>query len=424
MGACLGGETHPIFSKYNLGPLIGKGAFSKIYEVENITRSNRGQKRALKITNLKLVDDKAREALRKEIQILESCNHEHIVNLYENYQIENKMWMVLDLCKGGALFEQIRETYQNKNTGFSERQAAKVIFQVASALKYLHALNIVHRDLKPENIMFLNKDMSLEKINVKIIDFGLAVQSEQKLHQPCGTPNYIAPEIVKNEPYHSAVDIWALGVILYFLLSGTNPFLGAYVNNQELYKSIKKAKVTFPEKHWRKVSEESKDLIQHMLQKRTQKRYTAEKILNHPWIKGNKINGADGEFGLEYYDTFRQNVTLDKLRRGVRAILTLNKLVAVWEEEQSQASRNLGHTHSSIPYNESSPETPPPHLVASQVKPSEPSTPDVDALAVTPEVPEVGKSQIVKTLNVPLGDFDDALTPSASTSVSQAYVKN
>jgi len=392
-------DPHPVYSKYKLGTRINSGAFSKIHIIVGFTKDNKGQERALKITNLRDQDETVKEALRREIDILQICDHPHIIKLYEHHQHEAKMWMVLDICKGGALFDQITKI----GSDFSERVAAKIIFQIASALEHIHNLNIVHRDLKPENIMFQDdiNDLNFDKIQMKIIDFGLAVQSEDPLMQQCGTPSYISPEIVNNRSYHAPVDIWALGVILYILLSGTWPFQGSVADKSTLYKSIRRAHVPFPEENWRKVSLESQDLIKQMLEKKAKDRITAKEIKNHPWIQGNCVEEQGMQLGMQFQDTFRRNVTMDRLRKGVRAVMTLNKLVAVWEEEQG-----IDATMSTaIP------------------KTSNASTPDIAPLATTFSGDIIEQDEVTHFSRSKSGNLsEDAITPSSSTSVPQMNV--
>jgi len=396
-------DPHPVYSKYKLGKRINGGAFSKINVITGLTKENKGQERALKITKLAGRDEMVKEALRREIDILQICGHPHIIRLYEHHQHESKMWMVLDICKGGALFDQIIKV----GSDFSERVAAKIIFQIASALEHIHSLDIVHRDLKPENIMFQDdvSDLNFDKVQMKIIDFGLAVQSKEPLTQQCGTPSYIAPEIVNNRSYHAQVDVWALGVILYIILSGTWPFQGSVADKSILYKNIRRAHVPFPEENWRKISLESQDLIKQMLEKKAKERITSGKIKDHPWIQGNYVEEEGMELGMQFEDTFRRNVTMDRLRKGVRAVMTLNKLVAIWEEEKGLDATVTAELPTA--------------------KTSNASTPDVPPLATTfsgdiIEQDEVTstKSSRSKSRNL----SEDAITPSSSTSVPQMNV--
>jgi len=377
-----------------MGKRIDKGAFSLVTIVKGITPETEGLTRALKTTVLKQHDEKAKEALSREIALLKQCNHENIIALYEHYQHANKMWMVLDLCAGGSLFSQI-----GNFANFSERVASKIIYQIASGLEYMHSKNIIHRDIKPENIMFCSDvKENFDNVMVKIIDFGLAVQSEEPLKMSCGTPSYIAPEIASGTPYHVKVDVWALGIVLYKLLSGgIAPFRGANRDKKILFANIRKAPVEFPDDRWAQVSDESQDLILKMLTKRAKHRISSEDILTHPWITG---NSSDSILGFEFQDTFRRNLTMEKLRKGVRAVMTLNKLVSVWEEENQNGRRELAVSES---------------LDIPQKQSSNASTPDTLAIppASTPEgsTVEAAPLSISKSRN---GSMEDAVTPSSS----------
>jgi len=229
--------------------------------------------------------------------------------------------MVQDLLSGGELFDRIIE-----QTFFSEKEAARVIKQIASALVYLHDLNIVHRDLKPENLLLTDK--SKDDYDVKIIDFGLAKQSTEKMNMPCGTPGYVAPEILKRKKYHKEVDVWSLGVITYILLCGFPPFVDDGNNLKSLYKQIRKGSYSFPDKYWKNISDDAKNLIKNMLEVNVKKRFTARQVLDHDWAKrtapGTTLRG-------HFIDALRRHQTVEKLRKGVQVIIALKKLQHLFE---------------------------------------------------------------------------------------------
>jgi len=262
------------------------------------------------------------DALRNEVVILSKIKHSNVVKLWESFETEDKIYMVQDLLSGGELFDRIiQQTY------FSESEAAKCISQVTSALVYLHKLNIVHRDLKPENLLLTN---NTDDYNVKIIDFGLAKCSSEPMNMPCGTPGYVAPEILKRKPYHKSVDIWSLGVIMYILLCGFPPFHEENGDLKKLYKQIRAGKYTFPPKFWKSISNDAKDLIKRMLTVRPSQRITAEQILKDVWLEKAPTQALEGG----YVENLRRHQAVEKLKRGVRVVLALRKIIAVFENDR------------------------------------------------------------------------------------------
>jgi len=316
MGACLGGgpEGNPIFKKYELHEKLGSGTFATVRRV--VQKSDQSIQKALKITSLRNLKDEEVEALKNEVVILGKCSHANVVKLHESFITADKIYMVQDLLSGGELFDRIIE-----QTFFSEKEAAKVVSQIASALEYLHERDIVHRDLKPENLLLTDKS---ENYSVKIIDFGLAKQSKDLMSMPCGTPGYVAPEILKRRKYHKEVDIWSLGVITYILLCGFPPFHDDGNNLKNLYKQIRAGKYSFPKKYWANISKEAILLIKKMLQVKPRNRISASKLLNDKWIKSTAPQITGNIDGLG--SSLRKTRAITKLRKGVRIIMALQKL--------------------------------------------------------------------------------------------------
>lgn len=199
------------------------------------------------------------------------------MKLYEIYEDDNYFYMVLELMTGGELFQRIVEADH-----FSERQAADTIRPVVDALHYCHALNVAHRDLKPENLLYASKDPGAV---IKISDFGLArFVSDSNMTTMCGTPGYVAPEIIIGKGYDKAVDYWSVGVILYIMLCGSPPFYSE--NNNELFDLIVKGKFDFPSPAWDSISNEAKDYIKGLLTIDPHKRLNYERAIQHPWLNG------------------------------------------------------------------------------------------------------------------------------------------
>jgi calcium-dependent protein kinase len=189
------------------------------------------------------------------VKILTKLDHPNIVKYYETYDDNKYMYLVMEYCDGGELFDKIAS---QKNQTFSEAEACVYMTKLFQAINHCHASNIVHRDIKPENIM-IGKDKEL-----KLIDFGLskAKNEKGKLHTIAGTPFYMAPEVLDGG-YSYKADIWSLGVLLYILLSGYLPFQGDGRN--EVFAKILGGQYHFNHKEFAQVSEEGKDLIRKLL---------------------------------------------------------------------------------------------------------------------------------------------------------------
>ena len=268
------GETKgKLLDSYEVLTQLGKGGYGKVYKVKNIKT---GEIRACK--HLSKQNVKNLEKFRREIEILKKMDHPNIIKLYEVYESERSLYLVMELCNGGEIFDRIIEHIQNKKM-YSEKDSAKIFEQVMSCIQYCHNKNICHRDLKPENLLYLNAG-SEENNRIKVIDFGLS-QACDRLKTKVGTAYYVSPEILSGN-YTQLCDIWSAGVILYILLSGDPPFNGP--NDNYIYTKISQMKFSFPENKWKNISNDAKDLICHMLVPESE-RYTAEQVLAHPWFK-------------------------------------------------------------------------------------------------------------------------------------------
>ncbi|SOS80489.1 calcium-dependent protein kinase 5 [Plasmodium sp. gorilla clade G1] len=255
---------------------LGKGSYGNV--VKAVSKRT-GQQRAIKIIEKKKIHNI--ERLKREILIMKQMDHPNIIKLYEVYEDNEKLYLVLELCDGGELFDKIV-----KYGSFSEYEAYKIMKQIFSALYYCHSKNIMHRDLKPENILYVD---NTEDSPIQIIDWGFASKcmNNHNLKSVVGTPYYIAPEILRGK-YDKRCDIWSSGVIMYILLCGYPPFNGK--NNDEILKKVKKGEFVFDSNYWARVSDDAKDLICQCLNYNYKERIDVEQVLKHRWFKKFKSN--------------------------------------------------------------------------------------------------------------------------------------
>ncbi len=295
---------------------LGSGSYGKVYRVENkITKEIRACK---ELAKKKIAD---LDKFNLEISIMSKCDHPSIIKLYEIYEDDRKIYLIMEECCGGELFDRILSRIESGNM-YSEKQAAIIFKQLMSAVAYCHSQGICHRDLKPENILFLTKD---ENSPIKVIDFGLSKifgeikpidekkkQKKKDMSTRVGTAYYVSPEVLKGN-YDEKCDVWSAGVILYILLSGDPPFNGE--DDNAIYRAISKKKYDFPDSQWKNISKEAKDLIKHMMCE-PDKRYTAKQVLDDPWVVKEAPNAKDALKDLNI-QTLKKYRTEHKLKKAV-----------------------------------------------------------------------------------------------------------
>jgi calcium-dependent protein kinase len=268
----IGSKLYNINNDYIIGEEIGRGAHGKVFKCVHKQTS---QTRAIKVIQKSSVSDY--ETFITEISILKDLDHPNIVKIIETFECARLCHLVLEYYNGGDLFDRII-----KDRRFSELKASLIMRSLLSAVRYFHIMKVCHRDLKPENCLYIS---TADDSDIKIIDFGLsAITSEtEALHDPQGTPYYLAPEVLMGS-YNQKADCWSLGVILYMLFSGTPPFNGS--TNEEILLSVYNASLNFRKKAFRAVSPAAKDLISRLLMKDPEYRISAEEAFNHVWISG------------------------------------------------------------------------------------------------------------------------------------------
>ena len=260
---------------YEIKEKIGRGKFGLIKLGIN---KKTGKKVAIKIMNKKDMTNQDLELARTETEILKICQHPNIIQLYDVFENVKYFYLIMEYCPGGDLFSYLEQ----RNFRLPEDQAAKFMHKMCAAVYYIHSYGIAHRDLKPENVLMTSKD---DDADLRILDFGLSkiIGPEEKCTEPYGTLSYVAPEVLLDIPYGKEVDLWALGVITYLMLSGSLPF-----DDKHSEEVIAKKTVTEPPPYkgniWKKISKEAKNFVERLLEKDPEKRMNIKEALRHEWF--------------------------------------------------------------------------------------------------------------------------------------------
>ena len=318
---------------YEVLKQLGKGGYGKVYRVKNLKT---GEIRACK--HLSKLSIKNLPKFEREINILKKSDHPNIIKLYEIFESKRSLYLIMEECKGGEVFDKIIEHIQNKKM-YTEKDAANMFQQMMSAVEYCHNNGICHRDLKPENLLYLNQGPEINN-PIKVIDFGLSqvISPDRKLKTKVGTAYYVAPEILKGS-YTEKCDIWSAGVILYIFLSGDPPFNGP--NDNAIYNKISKLKFDYPDKKWSKISNEAKDLINHMIAPEKQ-RYNAKQVLSHPWLtNAYKYNLNNLNFDPIFFKDYAKSTLIKKIalifiasRLDENEIVNLKNIFAAFDKHK------------------------------------------------------------------------------------------
>lgn len=320
------GSFKQIQAKYTINPeVLGTGNFGKVFLAQ--WTANPNIKVAIKALSKAKIENQI-DLIREEIKILSKLDHPNIIRYYETYESDKYMYLVMEYCNGGELFEKLT---RNGDSTFSEKDAAAIMRKLFLAINHCHSNNIAHRDIKPENIMYSTNGDTQE---IKLIDFGLSKQaknSKQNLGTVVGTPYYVAPEVLEGV-YGMECDLWSLGVVLYILLSGYLPFSAN--NHIEVFEKVRRANYTFKQNEWKSVSDEAKDLITKLLCKDIKKRLTASKALEHPWFKSTE-KFAELKLDPHVMNTLKEYKGISKLKKEA-----LNVLVKAMNESEIEHLRH------------------------------------------------------------------------------------
>ncbi|KAH8415034.1 hypothetical protein KR215_000369 [Drosophila sulfurigaster] len=274
-----------IRDNYILGNLIGDGNFAVVLRVQE---RQTGLPYALKIIDKSKCKGKE-HYIDAEVRVMKKLQHPHIISLIMDVDQLTNMYLVLEYVSGGDLFDAITQV-----TRFSESQSRTMIRHLGSAMSYLHSMGIVHRDIKPENLL-VELDEAGNVVQLKLADFGLACEVTEPLYAVCGTPTYVAPEILLEVGYGLKIDVWAAGIILYILLCGFPPFVAPDNQQEPLFDAIISGVYEFPDPYWSDIGDGVRDLIANMLQSDPDVRFTSEDILDHYWTMVDEENCGAGD---------------------------------------------------------------------------------------------------------------------------------
>mmetsp|Transcript_24756 Transcript_24756/g.58118 ORF Transcript_24756/g.58118 Transcript_24756/m.58118 type:complete len:366 (-) Transcript_24756:870-1967(-) len=299
---------------YKLGNQLGEGAFSVVKEGQNRATGN---SYAIKIVTKAKLSKEDEVALKDEIDVLKDMKHKHIIRLYDVFEEPQHYFMVTEKMMGGELFDRIvQKSYYN------EKEARDTCMILFSAIHHCHKMKVAHRDLKPENLLLTSEN---DDSDIKIADFGFAkrVTKPKSLTTQCGTPGYVAAEILEGKPYDTQADMWSIGVIVYILLGGYPPFIES--NQRTLFRKIRKGQYEFHEEYWGQVSEDAKDLIRNLLTVDPDDRFDSNTALANKWIGADAKTLASLDLATNLAKFKKTNATR-KFKAAVNTVMAANKL--------------------------------------------------------------------------------------------------
>eukprot|EP01129_Flabellula_baltica_P011574 TRINITY_DN509_c0_g1_i2.p1 TRINITY_DN509_c0_g1~~TRINITY_DN509_c0_g1_i2.p1 ORF type:complete len:404 (+),score=80.43 TRINITY_DN509_c0_g1_i2:517-1728(+) len=281
---------------YVLGKELGAGATATVFKA---VKRDTLEEFAVKRLNTKALDQRAVEKLKSEIEIMSKLKSSYIIELFEHYQDADYVYMTQELAKHGELFDYVADRGH-----LPELEGSTVITQILKGVRYLHLKGIAHRDLKLENILVTDT----ENLTVKISDFGLSKNfSDGILSTACGTPEYVAPEVLLSVPYDQSADIWSIGVITFMILSGKPPFYGA--DNHEIFSRILANDYHFMGRVWRNVSRNAKQFIEALLASDPEERPTAVQCLTAPWFTKMESQRKKDKLEINFYNSINTAFT-------------------------------------------------------------------------------------------------------------------
>mmetsp|Transcript_13857 Transcript_13857/g.31452 ORF Transcript_13857/g.31452 Transcript_13857/m.31452 type:complete len:505 (+) Transcript_13857:23-1537(+) len=288
---------------------LGQGSYGSVSKCTNkLTKSTRA------IKTIQKAQMKNTDRFKMEISIMKKMDHPNIIKLYETFDDARNIYLIMELCTGGELFDRIIDSGH-----FTEKEAAIVMQHIFRAIYYMHGIKICHRDLKPENFLFTTKE-SIEKSILKIIDFGLAHEfgPDTVLTTKAGTPYYVSPQVLAGK-YDQTADLWSCGVIMYVLLCGYPPFHGD--TDADVLAKVRLGSFKFADEDWTNVSEDAKNLIRMLLKLSPSDRYTAEQALNHIWVTNTAPKAKDVSLSSGLVNNLRTFRSQNKLKKAALHVI-------------------------------------------------------------------------------------------------------
>ncbi|XP_052827482.1 calcium/calmodulin-dependent protein kinase type 1 [Octopus bimaculoides] len=321
-------SVKPGSSDVSIISLHFRGAFSEVVLAED--KLEKGKFVAVKCIDRHGLRGKE-ESLENEIQVLRRLKHPNIVQLLDVFEDKQRVFLVMELVTGGELFDRIVE-----KGSYTERDASALIKQVLEGVDYMHERGVVHRDLKPENLLYYS---AADDSKIMISDFGLSKTEESGIMATaCGTPGYVAPEVLAQQPYGKEVDCWSIGVIAYILLCGYPPFYDEH--DAELFRQILRAEYEFDSPYWDEISKSATDFIKNLMCKDATMRYTCKQALAHPWISGN--TALDKNIHASVSAQMKKNFAKIKWKQAYNATAVIRQMkkLAMSREDNNSCDHN------------------------------------------------------------------------------------
>ncbi|ETW00903.1 CAMK/CAMK1 protein kinase [Aphanomyces invadans] len=313
--------------KYVLGGTLGEGSYAIVKKARN---KETGESYAVKVFKKEGLSEQDERDIQTEVAILGRLNHPNVLNLVDFFSEPKYYYIVTDLCEGGELFDRISQL-----SYYTEKEARDLVKVLLTAIDYCHDHGVVHRDLKPENILMINKT---DNASIKIADFGFAKEALNGLTTTCGSPEYVAPEIISrsdaSQTYGTPVDIWSIGVITYVLLGGYTPFHDE--NQNVLFDNICHGQFYFYSPDWDEISDDAKEFLKLALTVDPAKRPTAKQLLKDPWIVDENVSIYQLSSVQEKLPML--NTSRNKFKAAVNATVLVNRFRKVSTDEPKHAS--------------------------------------------------------------------------------------
>ena len=318
-----------VLKDLDIGEIIGSGSAGTVKLAVHIPT---GLQVAVKVIPKRkfFMNKKLEETTNRELAMLDRIaefEHPHIVRTYGYINDPDNVYIVLELCEGGELLEELEHI-----GSYTEHDAATIVYNIVETLGYLHHRGIVHRDIKPENLLLKKKG---DPDTIKLADFGLAniLEGKDSLQTVCGSPAYMAPEVHNMENYDEKVDMWSIGVMLFLLLSGSLPFLPP-----RLVEKAERQDYEFSGKLWSGVSDAAKDLVVRLLVADPKKRYGVEQTLSHPWITGENREDIDLNATKKAIALFSAKRKFKGMAHAVIASVRMKKAMASFAQATAETA--------------------------------------------------------------------------------------